>query len=328
MGSASDFYAQYLLDSLSQLGVSGVPRSQDLAPGRVPLQVLDDAWQLGLDQIGPDVGLKVGALVTPRAIDVLGYASMASDNLGEALQMTVLFEPYRLGFVQCALQSGPLPDTVSVSMTTQPAASTQAALHIEAAFVGWVQFGRWIAATDKRPLQVCFTHPASAALSVYEAALGCPVSFSQPRNEVVLDLTDLHLPLAAPNPVVKALMQTTVQERVQQFQQGDYLMARIQAQMDAQLPLGEPTLQSVSDALRLPAALVSKALQQAQTPFATLLDAQRQRWLKHYLLTDMPLLQVAMQLGYSEQSVLTRACKRWFGLTPQALRRQLQDQEG
>lgn len=121
-------------------------------------------------------------------------------------------------------------------------------------------------------------------------------------------------------------MRTTLEERVRQFEQGDYWMARIQAQMDAQLPLGEPSLQSVSDALQVPPGVISKALMQAQTPFASLLDAQRQRCLKQYLKTDMPLLQVAMQLGYSEQSALTRACKRWFGMTPVALRRQLQEQ--
>lgn len=64
MGSASDFYAQYLLDSLSQLGVTGLPDWQGLEPGRVDIGVLDQAWQLGLDQIGPDVALRVGALVT------------------------------------------------------------------------------------------------------------------------------------------------------------------------------------------------------------------------------------------------------------------------
>ncbi len=326
MGSAADFYAQYLLDSLSQLGVSGLPNWQDLGAGRVDIGVLDQAWQLGLDQAGPDVALRVGALVTPRAIDVLGYASMASDTLGEALQLTVLFEPYRLGFVSCALQSGADQDTVSVTMTAQAGQSALASLHIEAAFVGWVQFGRWIAATDKRPVQVCFAHPRQAPLAVYEARFGCPVLFDQPCNEVVLDLADLHLPLAAPNPIVKALMRTTLQERVHQFEQGDYWMARIQAQMDAQLPLGEPTLQSVSDALQVPSGIITKALMQAQTSFASLLDAQRQRCLKQYLKTEMPLLQVAMQLGYSEQSALTRACKRWFGMTPGALRRQLQGQ--
>ena len=32
--------------------------------------------------------------------------------------------------------------------------------------------------------------------------------------------------------------------------------------------------------------------------------------------TDLPLVQLCRQLGYAEQSVLTRVCKRWFGMTP------------
>jgi len=32
--------------------------------------------------------------------------------------------------------------------------------------------------------------------------------------------------------------------------------------------------------------------------------------------------QLAQLLGYSEQAALTRSCRRWFGQTPTALRRQ------
>jgi AraC-like DNA-binding protein len=31
--------------------------------------------------------------------------------------------------------------------------------------------------------------------------------------------------------------------------------------------------------------------------------------------------QLTRLLGYSEQSVLTRSCRRWFGMTPTAQRR-------
>lgn len=33
--------------------------------------------------------------------------------------------------------------------------------------------------------------------------------------------------------------------------------------------------------------------------------------------------QIAGMLGYSEQSVFNRACRRWFAMTPGARRRQL-----
>jgi AraC-like DNA-binding protein len=37
----------------------------------------------------------------------------------------------------------------------------------------------------------------------------------------------------------------------------------------------------------------------------------------------MTLSHMARELGYAEQSVLTRACRRWFGSTPAVLRQEL-----
>ncbi|MBN7561255.1 helix-turn-helix domain-containing protein, partial [Mycobacteroides abscessus] len=36
--------------------------------------------------------------------------------------------------------------------------------------------------------------------------------------------------------------------------------------------------------------------------------------------TDLSLDHLSRQLGYAEQSVFTRSCKRWFGTTPSAYR--------
>jgi AraC-like DNA-binding protein len=53
------------------------------------------------------------------------------------------------------------------------------------------------------------------------------------------------------------------------------------------------------------------------TTFAELVDQTRRGLL---LDTDMSLNQLCRQLGYAEQSVLTRSCKRWFNTTPTAYR--------
>jgi len=39
----------------------------------------------------------------------------------------------------------------------------------------------------------------------------------------------------------------------------------------------------------------------------------------------MPLGQIADLLGFSEQSVLARSCRRWFGVTPKEIRRERED---
>ncbi|MFG2551150.1 helix-turn-helix transcriptional regulator [Streptomyces sp. NPDC048581] len=47
------------------------------------------------------------------------------------------------------------------------------------------------------------------------------------------------------------------------------------------------------------------------------------RELAHQYLTEssLSMSHVALALGFSEQSALTRACRRWFGKTPTAIRR-------
>ena len=41
----------------------------------------------------------------------------------------------------------------------------------------------------------------------------------------------------------------------------------------------------------------------------------------------IPLAQLAGLLGFSEQSAMTRSCRRWFGVPPSALRRQIADRD-
>ncbi|MCZ0735662.1 AraC family transcriptional regulator [Phreatobacter sp. AB_2022a] len=56
--------------------------------------------------------------------------------------------------------------------------------------------------------------------------------------------------------------------------------------------------------------------------FEDLRDAARKEWARQLLLQQgLGLAQVADLLGFADQSVLTRACQRWFGATPKRLRR-------
>lgn len=58
------------------------------------------------------------------------------------------------------------------------------------------------------------------------------------------------------------------------------------------------------------------------TSFETIVtDLRRALALELLRRPDLPMGEIATQLGYSEQSVFTRSFKRWFGATPLAYRR-------
>lgn len=81
-------------------------------------------------------------------------------------------------------------------------------------------------------------------------------------------------------------------------------------------------IESISRLLRTHPRTLQRQLAAENTTFESVLDEVR-RNTAHRLLTqtDLPLSQVAAMIGFSEQSALTRAARRWFGITPTGLRR-------
>ncbi|OBG24111.1 hypothetical protein A5768_22340 [Mycolicibacterium fortuitum] len=83
------------------------------------------------------------------------------------------------------------------------------------------------------------------------------------------------------------------------------------------LPTGELSAEQVSRQFGIHPKTLQRRLVAEGTTYAELVDRTR-RELAHRLLTDtdLPVAQVSRRLGYAEHSVFTRACKKWFGVTP------------
>ncbi|MGA9277007.1 helix-turn-helix transcriptional regulator [Ilumatobacter sp.] len=78
----------------------------------------------------------------------------------------------------------------------------------------------------------------------------------------------------------------------------------------------------MADRLAMHPRTVQRRLTAEGTSFEILVDDVRREIVAHHLRdTDLPLSRLATMAGYSEQSSLTRGCKRWFGATPTRCRR-------
>jgi AraC-like DNA-binding protein len=86
---------------------------------------------------------------------------------------------------------------------------------------------------------------------------------------------------------------------------------------------GMADLARVAQALGLHPRTLQRRLQAEGVRFGELLDAQRKAWAGELMVQrSLPLADIAQLLGFADQSVLTRACRRWFGATPRQLRGQ------
>jgi AraC-like DNA-binding protein len=88
------------------------------------------------------------------------------------------------------------------------------------------------------------------------------------------------------------------------------------------LPTGGLSLELVAEQLAQHPRTLQRHLAAQGTTFAELVDGVRRDEAERCLRdTDLPLGQLSGMLGFSEQSVLSRACRRWFGAAPREVRR-------
>lgn len=77
------------------------------------------------------------------------------------------------------------------------------------------------------------------------------------------------------------------------------------------------TADKVARALGTSVSEMNRRLRLSGTTYKSLHDATRKAYAESYLnSTDLRLAEIAYLLGFSDQSALTRSCRRWFGMPP------------
>ena len=99
------------------------------------------------------------------------------------------------------------------------------------------------------------------------------------------------------------------------------LVQQIEELIARQLANGDCSLASIAQQLAMNERTLQRRLEAQQIRFSDILDHVRRSQAHEFLVqAALPLAEVAILLGYSEQRSLGRACQRWFGTTPAALR--------
>lgn len=175
-----------------------------------------------------------------------------------------------------------------------------------------------LAGDDFSPVVVNFRHQPLASSDNYARYFGCSVRFEQPSTELVFARSYLSRPLgidSGVHDVVREyLASIATPVSVQATEPVRLLIRRM-------LPTGGLTLDLVATHLALHPRTLQRQLAAQGATFAGLVDEVRREEAERYLReSDVPLSQLAGILGYSEQSVLSRACQRWFGTSASTVR--------
>ncbi|HEU0190893.1 MAG TPA: AraC family transcriptional regulator [Mycobacterium sp.] len=170
-------------------------------------------------------------------------------------------------------------------------------------------------------LSVHLPHDPLTPASDYREYFGCRAYFAERTTGFTLRSVDLSRPLhrddVAHRALVEYLKSTTAREST--------LTQSIRSIARELLPTGLATLEVVADQFSLHPKTLQRRLAHEGTTFAILVDQLRKETAGRYLRdTQISLSHLAREIGYAEQSVLTRSCRRWFGCSPTDYRKRLQ----
>src|SRR5262249_32863875 len=177
---------------------------------------------------------------------------------------------------------------------------------------------RFLFGSRYAPLSVHLPHQPLTPATDYMEYFGCRSYFAQPTAGFMFRTADLARPLSqdelAHQAVVQYLSGLTA-HKLGMTQSVRTIVRQL-------LPTGAVSLELIAAQFNLHPKALHRRLAEENTTFAALIDAVRRETAERYLRdTDMSLTHLTRELGYAEQSVLSRSCQRWFGCGPSSYRR-------
>lgn len=288
----------------------------------VPLVDVLRLFLVLLERTGDEgLGFETGRRVKPRAYQVLGYVILSSHTLGGAIERLIRFEKLAGNLGHTLWQQ----EGERVRLTWQcPVQGVPRRYLVEGAVTGWVAFARQLGEEDASPALVSFRHRAPASPERYERFFGCPVHFNAEFDGVEFPAGRLESPLAGADPGLNEMMEREAGQLLADYDIKANLVNAVRSEVYQLLADGEPSVDQVAARLGLGARTLQHRLKQQGLGFQEVLDGLRRSLAELYLRdARLSLTDIALLLGFSEQSSFTRAFRRWRGVSPAAWRRDL-----
>lgn len=331
--SVSGTWVRGLLDAMAGQGldVDALCRSVGLDPQSLvntdagcPTETLSALWDEAVLRSGdPAIGLVTRHTAQPACFDVVGYIMMSSPTLLAGLQRLQHF--LRLIADDHTVELKSVGEVTHATLAIGGGNRAVPRARYESSFLILLTFCRWMMGRDLQVQAMQFTYPPVADTSVYDTAFRCKVEFGARANTIVLSTAELNTPLATSNPVLLEMLNKLAGERMQQIGTNDEsTSAKVSALIRRMLPDGEPVRAAIADLLHVSERTLQRLLTKEGTSFQQLLDDTRRELAERYLAQPQVTLgETSYLLGFAEQSIFTRACKRWFQVSPGQIRARL-----
>lgn len=285
---------------------------EENVPVPVWRNLLEQAAALVPGQAAPE--LAIGSGVMPGHVGVLGYLALASNTLGEAMLAYQRYENlfYGTRLAEVAVEG----NEAEIRWPREGNELGQRADGV--AIAALVTFLRRQLDNPPPPSGISFLGGVSPqAAAEYEAFFECPVCWHDSHVRVRFPVSYLTEPMLSRDPALRELLDRQAQALVRALPSGSAMERQLQQVLLRLLAEGEPTLARAATAMHMSPRTLQRRLEGHGLSWQQWLDRSREQLACQYLQDPgLSLSDVALLLGFSEQSAFTRAFRRWTSTSP------------
>lgn len=310
-------FAHLLYDYLDRQGLDAkalVGPRPDASQHFIPMA----DWQASLKRVDAvegrvGLGLRIAEGISARHFGVVGYAALACGNLAEALQR---MERYHASVYDAnPARVEVVPEGVVVEWGVER--GRPGALVDETAIASLVQLARDMTGHYWPLRKVSFVNPPPADLQPYQDFFGGEVAFNAPTTRLEFDAACLALPLRKSDPALAQLLDQQAERLLQQVSQVPAIVESWRRTLVPLIREGQTSLSALAKAHHTSPRTLQRRLSEQGLSFQQLLDDTRRHLAEAHLKdARLDLAEIALLLGYSEQSAFTRAFRAWTGMPP------------
>jgi AraC-like DNA-binding protein len=308
---------QQLLDAPELRHLAAQPDSA--AGTRMPLHewraLLGRAMALTGDA---ELPLRLASVLRPYHFGLLGYLIMTGDTLGDVARSLEQYEQLLDGLNEARLVLH--GNTVDIEWI--PLIENPEPMFSQMSMTTWAVVARFLTNRPDLQARAYFSFPAPANIDIYQSIFGLPAVFNQNVSRIEFAADYMTLPVVQRNPRMHELLRDQADAQLEQLIPNASLLRSLEERLLSAPADARPDLPQLAEAVGLSARSLQYRLEDMGLSYRALLDNVRRRQAERLLRDPRQTLHdIALSLGFADQSAFQRAFKRWCGQSPGEYRR-------
>lgn len=317
-----DYLAERSLDAEAVLAAMGLSRAAlDSPDALLPAALLDVACNTATELAGdPLFCFRAGQRMRPSHLGIVGHMLLCCRSIEEVAQLATRYGRLISNGADFEVQNAEGKLSLVIRVAKGRNIANVRTSH-DYSVSGWITMCKWLGGDKMSPRFMQFMGPEEVSYDSIREELGCDIRFDGRETVIRLDDGERAFNLHRVDPDVRSMVEATLQRRLTLLdvhrQQQDDTLSRIADLICTELPDGAPSLESIAARMGKTPRQLRYALKTRDASFKALVESSRRSMaLKHIADPSLALVDVALLLGFSDQSTFHRAFKRWFGKSP------------